>query len=228
VDKKPDVVICAGDFADMASLSTYDTKGSKEYEGKRYKKDIDVAYKAMDLLMQPLIGYNLNAKKNHHERYHPRLVMLLGNHEYRIVRAINADPAHLEGMIAMSDLPYMEYGWEVIPFLQPIIIDGVGYSHYWPHGKKGLPISSARSLLTKKHMTCVAGHQQGRDIAYEKRGDGKMLTGLIAGSFYQHDESYMDVQTNNHWRGVYVFHEVVDGSFDEMAVSLDYLRRRYS
>lgn len=228
VEKKPNTVVCAGDFADMPSLSSYDAKGSKEYEGKRYKADIEAAYAGMDALMSPLRNFNAKAKVDKHAQYHPRLVMLEGNHENRITRAINADPQHLEGLISLDDLPYREYGWEFIPFLHPIIIDGIGYSHYWPHGKKGLPISSARALLTKKHMTCVAGHQQGRDIAYDKRGDGKVITGIIAGSYYLHDEAYMDFQSNEHWRGIYVFHEVNDGSFDEMAVSLAYLRKRYS
>jgi len=39
VDKKPDVIINIGDFADMPSLSMYDV-GKKSFEGRRYKKDI--------------------------------------------------------------------------------------------------------------------------------------------------------------------------------------------
>jgi hypothetical protein len=77
-------------------------------------------------------------------------------------------------------------------------------------------------------MSCVAGHQQGRDIAFGKRADGRKMTGIIAGSFYQHEEAYLNPQTNSHWRGVYMLHEVEDGSFDEMAVSMNYLRREYS
>ena len=92
----------------------------------------------------------------------------------------------------------------------------------------GRPITTARALINKLHMSCFAGHQQGRDIAYGKCADGRILTAIIAGSFYQHDEEYMGVQGNAHWRGVYVLHEVADGSFDEMPVSLDYLRRKYS
>ena len=39
VEKKPDVVIHLGDFADMESLSTYDV-GKKTFEGKRYVANI--------------------------------------------------------------------------------------------------------------------------------------------------------------------------------------------
>ena len=34
VAKKPDVVVCLGDFADMESLSSYDV-GKRSYEGRR-------------------------------------------------------------------------------------------------------------------------------------------------------------------------------------------------
>jgi hypothetical protein len=73
----------------------------------------------------------------------------------------------------------------------------------------------------------VAGHQQGRDIAYGKRADGKPITAIIAGSFYLHDEPYLNPITNSVWRGIYMLHEVNQGSFDEMAVSIGYLERKY-
>jgi hypothetical protein len=106
-------------------------------------------------------------------------------------------------------------------------IDGVAYSHYFPSGQMGRPCTSARAILTKHHQSAFAGHQQGRDIAYGKRADGKAITTIIAGSYYEHDEPYLNPFTNRHWRGVYMLHEVNDGEFDEMAVSLNYLKRKY-
>ena len=37
-EKKPDVVVCLGDWFDMASLSSHD-KGKKSFEGRRYKQE---------------------------------------------------------------------------------------------------------------------------------------------------------------------------------------------
>ena len=225
--KKPDVVVCIGDFADMPSLSSYDGKGSKNYEGKRYKADVAASDVGMAMLLGPLREYQEWTVTSHKPRYEPRLVMLYGNHEDRITRAIEGDPQHLEGIISLEDLGYKEAGWETYPFLQPVEIDGVMYNHYFPTGQMGRPCTTARSILQKYHMSCFAGHQQGRDIAYGKRGDGKSLTAIIAGSFYQHEESYLTPITNNHGRGVYVLHDVQDGSFDEMPVSMAYLKRKY-
>jgi hypothetical protein len=226
VQKKPDVIVQIGDFADMESLSMYDV-GKKSFEGRRYKEDIEVAHKAMELFLRPIWEYNATAKKNHEKRYTPRFVLTLGNHEERIDRCIEADPK-LEGVLSYSDLKYEEYGWEVYPFLEPVIVDGVAYCHYFTSGVLGKPVTSAAALLTKKHQSCVMGHVQGRQIAYGTRADGKQITGLFCGGFYQHDEAYLKWQGNAQtWRGLWMFHEVTDGSFDEMPVSMNYLKRKY-
>lgn len=225
VDKKPDVIVNIGDFADMPSLSSYDV-GTKSFEGRRYKSDIEAAHQAMELLLAPMWAYNVAAKRNHEKRYTPRMVLTLGNHEQRIVKAVNSDPK-LDGVLSLKDLGYEEYGWEVYPFLQPVIIEGAAFSHYFPSGQLGRPTVSARAILQKMHMSCIAGHLQGRDIAYGKRADGKEITAIIAGSFYQHEEDYLSPMTNKHWRGFYVLHEINEGQFDEMAVSIGYLKRKY-
>lgn len=220
-EKQPDVVVQIGDFADMPSLSSYDV-GKKDFEGRRYKADIEASHAAMDALMEPLWTYNTKAKKNKEKLYKPRLVLTLGNHCNRINRAVNDDPK-LEGMLSVDDLKFKEYGWEVYPFLETVIIEGVAFSHYFITGVAGRPSSTAAAQLRKTNMSSVAGHQQGKQIAYNTRADGSVITAIIAGSCYEHNEDYMGAQGNKHWRGFVVLHEVKDGHFDEMWVSLDYL-----
>lgn len=223
LDKRPDVIICLGDFADMESLSSYDV-GKKSFEGKRYLLDIEAAHTAMACLLQPIKSYNEKAKRNKEKLYKPRFVLTLGNHEERILRAVNNDPK-LEGLIQYADLPYQD--WEVHDYLKPVFIDGVAYSHYFPTGIMGRPATSASAMVAKLHMSCIAGHQQGKQVAYGKRPDGSTITCIIAGSCYEHDEGYLDPQSNKHWRGIIMLHEVNNGSFDEMFVSLNFLRKRY-
>lgn len=222
---RPDVVVNIGDFADLPSLSTHDKAGSKAFEGLRYKKDIEVAKEAMQMLLKPLRELQKSQKESKHKVYKPRLVLTLGNHENRINRAVNNSPV-LEGLISTKDLNY-EKDWEVYDFLEPVFIEGVGFSHYWPVGAMGRPASSASVIINKLHMSCVAGHQQGKQIAYGKRADGKPLCAIIAGSYYLHDESYMDSLSNRHWRGLVVLNDVKDGHFDEMMLSIEYLERKY-
>lgn len=225
VDKKPDIIVHIGDHADMPSLSSYDV-GKKSFEGRRYKADIEAARHGMEELLGPMNAYNDMRRKNGKKQYKPRMVLTLGNHEQRIVRAVESDPK-LDGTLGVSDLGYDESGWEVHPFLEVVIIDGIAFSHYFVTGAMGRPASSAQATLSKKHMSCIAGHQQGRQVAYGTKADGSTITSIIAGSAYEHDEEYMGVQGNKHWRGIIMLHEVDNGSFDEMFVSMNYLRNRY-
>jgi len=224
-DYRPDVVVNIGDFADMPSLSTHDTKGSKYFEGLRYNIDVDTTKLAMKLLLQPLRDLQETQKESKHKVYKPRMVLTLGNHEHRINRAVNNNPM-LEGLISTKDLGY-ENDWEVHEFLHPVFINGVGFNHYWPVGAMGRPAASPAAIVSKLHMSCVAGHQQGRSVAYGKRADGRSICAIIAGSFYQHDEDYMDQLSNKHWRGLVVLNEVEDGHFDEMFLSIEYLKGKY-
>lgn len=225
VRKQPDTVVCLGDFADMPSLSSYDV-GKKSFEGKRYIKDVEATKEAMDVLLSPLNAFNAQAKKNKEKQYKPKRVMLLGNHENRIVKAVDNDPK-LEGVLKLEDLGYEKAGWEVFPFLEVVVLDGIAFSHYFTTGLLGRPCSSATVQLTKKHMSCISGHQQGLQIATSYRADGARLTSIIAGSCYEHDEDYLGPQGNKHWRGVVMLHDVHDGQFDPMFVSLKFLKENY-
>ena len=226
VEKKPDKWICLGDFADMPSLSSYDV-GKKSFEGKRYTKDVEASHRAMQALLAPLWDFNAKAKKNKEKQYHPELIMTLGNHENRINRAVN-DDAKLEGVLSVDALGYEGYGWNVHPFLDVVVVDGIAYSHYFTSGLLGRPVTTAAACLSKKHMSCVQGHQQGLQIASTYRADGARLTSIIAGSCYEHNEDYMSSQGNKHWRGFLMLHDVNDGEFDLMNVSLDFIQKRYA
>ena len=224
--KKPDRIILIGDVADMPSLSSYDV-GKKSFEGRTYKADVESVHEGMRLLMQPIFEEQQKLVNGGRKRWKPELILTLGNHEDRINRAINLD-RKLDGLISIRDLGYSNFGWQVFPFLEVVVRDGIAYSHYFTSGIMGRPVGTASMQLNKKHMSCVAGHQQGRQIAYGRRADGKEMTSIIAGSCYLHDESYLGSQGNQHWRGMYMFHNVDDGSFDEMAVPLSYIIENYS
>ncbi len=127
-EKKPDIIVCIGDFADMPSLSLYD-RGKRSFEGRRYKADIEATHEAMETLMAPIVN-----KAN----YDPKLILTLGNHEHRIARATE-DDSKLDGTIGLGDLGYAEWGWEVIPFLTVKEVQGINFSHYFYNPNSGRP-----------------------------------------------------------------------------------------
>ena len=225
VEKKPDKIICLGDFGDMPSLSSYDF-GKKSFEGRRYRADIEAVHAGMQHLMNPIYEYNEQALRNKKKRYNPSKVLLLGNHEHRIERVVENDPK-LEGTISIGDLGYEKHGWEVYPYLEVVIIDGIAYSHVFTTGVMGRPVTSARALVTKKHMSCVQGHNQKMEIYNEYKADGSLITGLFAGCCYLHDEQYLGPQGNNYFRGIHMLYDVKDGNFHCHSITLDYLLERH-
>jgi hypothetical protein len=215
-EKQPDVVIHLGDHWDLPSLSSYD-RGKKSFEGRRLKADITAGNHGMDLLTSPF----------RKRRNRPRQVFIPGNHEERILRAIEAD-ASLDGILGWHDLNLA--GWEVQPYLKPIEIHGILYCHYFYNSRTGRPwTGTAATILKHVGQSFVMGHRQGLDPSgIHDLPNGGRRRGIIAGSFYQHDEVYLGAQGNSHWRGILMLHEVRGGNFDLMEISLDYLRRRYS
>lgn len=226
MDKRPDVIVHAGDFADMESCSSWD-KGKLAFEGRRYRKDIEAAHEAMESLLGPMREYNLMRRKNKKAIYRPRMVMTLGNHEDRINRAV-AENAMLDGTIGIQDLRYEYYGWEVYDFLEVVVIAGIAFSHFLATGAMGRPAANAQAMLSKKHMSAIAGHQQGLSTASAYRADGRRITAIVAGSCYTHQENYLGPQGNKHWHGVIMLHNVEDGEFDPMYVPLHYLQSKYA
>jgi hypothetical protein len=227
VRKKPDVIIHGGDFADMESLSTYD-KGRRTAEGKRVQQDIDVAIKGMEILLKPLRALQERQRKAGEQVYTPRMVLTLGNHEDRINRHVNANP-ELHGYLSIDSLRYKEFGWEVVPFLTPVVIDGVTYCHYFPNVMTGKPLGgSALNMLKTIGSSFTQGHKQTLDVATRfLPTDGTQQWGVVAGACYTHDEDYKGVQGNHHWRGIILKHNVRNGSYDPLFVGLDWLEREY-
>jgi hypothetical protein len=219
-EKRPDVIIQIGDWADMPSLSLYD-KGKKCYEGRRYVKDVEAANYSLERFERSLEEYNRSHPEN---PYNPRKVITFGNHEYRIVRACELDAA-LDGKLSIDDLDFARRGWECHDFLKVVEIDGVQYSHYFISGTMGRPVSSAAALLKARGGSATMGHVQRMDVAYHPQ---TQQIGLMCGTCYLHDEDYLGPQGNNAPRQIILKHEVEDGRYDLMAVSLRFLKKRYS
>jgi hypothetical protein len=220
---KPLRIIHAGDHADMASLSSYERKGGVLMEGRRYVADIDAANAGWDALNTPLYDYNRGRRK----KWEPDKHITLGNHEHRIVRAVELD-ATLEGAVSLDHLNYRRWGWKVHQFLAPVWLDGVAYAHYFYNPMTGRPYAGENLKLRLQRIghSFTMGHQQTFDTAIRYVG-GRQQRALVAGSCYLHDEDYKGPQGNAHWRGILVCHQVHDGAYDLMEVSLDYLCRKY-
>jgi len=211
--EQPEYIVCLGDMADLPSLSSYD-KGTKGFEGRRYKKDVQATVEAQDSLFEEYNKYNRRRKKNAKKMYKPNLVMCIGNHEDRITRACNSQP-ELDGTISLEDLAYKDFGWEIVPFKKSKTIEGITFSHYFTSGIAGRPISSVHighTLITKLHCSAVQGHSHLYNHAEHTRPDGQKIFGLSAGCYShpKYSESWCQDTEHQWWRGV-VMLEGLDG-----------------
>jgi hypothetical protein len=217
IDRRPDVILIAGDWWDFPSLNSHEVEWA-DFRTRDLADDVLSGLHAWDLF----IG-TLRTDKT----YRPQIVFIEGNHDQRFRRQYRYDVRTkrcLRGPRAfVKDTPGVLW----LPFEEIAEIDGIAYSHYFSAHMTGRALGgTALHKLTKLKFSYTMGHQQGMDAAIQYLSNGRVLRGLVAGSFYAHDEEYRS-QGNAHWRGLIYKHEVREGTYDMMEVSMDYLQRVY-
>lgn len=226
VEYKPDVIVHLGDHWDMHSLNSYDKPGSRGMVGATIDADVDCGNEAFARLTGPMDREIARLKRRRRKHWAPERVFLFGNHEQRIERFCNADP-RFAGIVGYDLL--QTAGFTRHPFLEIVDIDGIWYSHYFANTHSGKAIGgSIDNRLNKIGQSFVQGHQQGFLYGIRQYPGSLTRHGIVAGSFYQHDEDYRGAQGNGEWRGIIVLNEVHNGKFDIMPLSMDYLKEKYS
>jgi hypothetical protein len=219
VDKRIDVVVFAMDWWDYPSLSSWD-KNLADFRIRNLMGDFNAGRHGWDLFMQPL--------RDAYEEtgYWPDLYAVEGNHDYRIWRVLVDDMRLADIVPVPRDVVEAdEVHW--YPYLKPVFIDGIGYTHVWNNPMSGRPWGGMMETRLKNiGHSFTMGHQQTYLQGVRYTGDGRIHRGLVAGAFYGHSEDYKG-QGNNHWRGIIVKHAVHDGTYNLMEVDIPYLRRRY-
>lgn len=231
LDRKPDIVLALGDFYDMPSLSSYD-KGTKGFEGRRYKKDIEAGIDAQERLWAPVAKYNKLRLKNKKAQYVPERVMAVGNHEERVDRVVNMSP-ELHGTIGESDYQFSKYWNRIIPFKQTEVVEGFAVSHYFPAGLLGRPIGGenpADAHLKKLSMSAIAGHSHLLDIKTRTKADGTKMMALIGGCYVHQDmvETWNKNTYQLWWNGITYLTDVENGYAEGVEfITQERLRRNY-
>ena len=207
-------IIHLGDHWDMSSLSSYD-RGKMSAENRRVREDLEAGNRAFEILDEAMGSDQLWDKH-----------FLFGNHEDRINRYVE-EHAELSEFLSLDNCVTPPQ-WQRHGFLEPVWLDGVAYAHYFYHPNTGRAYGgeNIQTRLKQVGHSFVMGHQQGLAMGMHYAA-GRQRFGLVAGSFYQHDEDYKGPQGNAHWRGIVVLNDVEEGSFDPMPLKLDYLCRTY-
>lgn len=226
-DLRPDIVVDLGDFADMKSLNTYDTRYPQAVTVQSYQKDIDWANDAQE---------RIRRKFKQMKRKRPFFVGFEGNHENRIKKALAYDP-RVEGDrygISFSHLQTDYWYDEYHPYSNsaPALVeyDGVIYGHYVATGAYGTAMHTkhhSASLVDKLAHSATVGHSH--KLHYYRKADARPhpINGLVAGCFKGKEEEWAG-QANREWsKGVAVKRYVSNGDYDFQWVSMEALRKEY-
>jgi hypothetical protein len=223
IDLKPDVVVNLGDTLDLPSLASYD-RGKRSFHGKNYQRDIDAHLEFQDRWWGPV---RRNKKKL------PTSIVLEGNHEHRIERALDLNPEY-EGIISFDSLDFDRYYDEIIRYDggTPGTFEshGVTFAHYLISGVKGLPISGehhAHSLITKKFVSCVVGHSHLKDECIRNTERSTTIQAVVAGVYQDYDSDWAGSVNKLWWRGLVYLRNVEDGRFDTQWISMAALKKEY-
>lgn len=224
IDLRPDTVINMGDAADMPSLSSYD-KGKRTFAGQSYKSDTEAHLEFQERLWGPV---RATKKKM------PYRVVLEGNHEHRIERALDLSP-ELVGTIGFEDYDFGSYYHDVIRYEGDLPgtfkHQGIIFAHFFPTGISGRPmggISPARMLMSKNKVSCVAAHTHTFDFSSEKNIDNQTINGLVVGCYQDYINDWAGV-IGRFWRpGVAILRNAEDGDYDLQWISLDALKKEYA
>ncbi len=218
LDQLPDVIVTGQDWWDYPSLNTHEQEYA-DFRTRDLMDDTLSGLQAWDLFIE-----TLRSEKG----YNPLIVWQLGNHDNRFYRQYRYDARTRRAIPGPKWFIGHTPDVTCMDLESVACIDGVHYSHYFtnPYTSRALG-GTALHKLNKLKFSYTMGHQQGKDIAEQYLANGRVIRGVVAGSYYQHDEDYKGPQGNLHWRGLIYKHEVRDGQYDLMEVSMGYLRRRY-
>lgn len=226
-DLRPDMVFDLGDFADMKSLNTYDSRYPQAIVAQNYERDIDQANDAQD---------RIRRKFRMMKRKRPFFVGFEGNHENRIKKAVALDPRIEGGRYGVSfshlqtDYWYDEYHdyHNSAPALASY--DGIIYGHYVASGAYGNAMHTKHhgaSLVDKLATSVTVGHSH--KLHYYRKADARPtpISGLVAGCFKGADEQWAG-QANREWsKGLVVKRYVENGDYDFSWVSMKALEKEY-
>lgn len=226
-DIKPDIFFNLGDFSDMGSLSSYDTRYPRAIVSQNYERDVLVTQDAHERMWHEF---------RRQKRRMPYTVFLEGNHENRIAKAISSDP-RLGGDtygISLKHLAISDHYDEFHPYSNSapatVYYDGCVYAHYISSGAWGKAMEGynhGQKLIEKLNCSVTVGHSHRFSYHVKPESVYGPAHGLVVGCYLGADLEWAG-QANAEWsQGVVVKRNYSQGNYDLEWVSIERIRREY-
>lgn len=216
LDTRPATVLHIGDLADFPSISSYEI-GTRTAWGRTYKRDVASAIEQQSLFWAATTKWNAQRAKNKKSKYRPNRILTLGNHEERAFRLGNETPALSDWIDPRADLRLADYWDTIVEFKREIQVHGMSFSHFFPTGIKGNPISgvsTARSMALKLSRSAVQGHSHLFDVFTEDRGEFLSKIWCFSCGCFSHPDQRegWNKNTIDKWQfGILHLYDVQDG-----------------
>lgn len=227
-DVRADYVVDLGDFSDIASLSSHDTRYPKTIVNQNYQQDIESTQEAQFLLREQFVR---------RKRKKPYWFGFEGNHENRISKALAYDP-RLEGKKYGVSFEHLRTNYWYDEYHRyknsaPAIreYDGVYYSHFISSGNYGTALSGIHhgyALTQKMAASCSVGHSHKRSYYVKQEAKPNPIHGLVVGCYKGSDEDWAGQSNGEWWRGVCIKRNLNKGNYDLQFVSIEQLEKDYS
>lgn len=234
--EKPDTIVQIGDFANLDSVTSHDSRNLRLREGKRLIDDIMSLREAYARVMCPMVAANNSARQRRRKRYTPKMYWLEANHEYRVRSFINENPV-LDGMIAETDLAEASKdGWEIVPYKRHAIIDNIVFTHIPIHPKNNQPLSGeylAKRATDMYTSSVVFGHAH-RLLVHPKayysfdNAPPNRIMGICVGWYGDYKPPYLSgVHASDWWSGLVFLHSYGNGNYDIETRTIQRVKRDY-
>lgn len=200
-DYRFDIYLQIGDFLDFDCISSHNKNNLRAVEGKRLMLDYDHAGQILDR-HQAIIRKN-NPKAE--------FVILEGNHEHRIVKYVDANPA-IEGMFEVpTALEFGRRGIKWVPYWSKGTVYKVGKATFI-HGRYTND-HHAKKHVTKHGCNIFYGHTHDiQSYSAEMLGEGKTLVGQSLGCLCG-PQGYMRGGPDKWQQAFAIFDFFPDGNF---------------
>lgn len=205
-DVKPTVIVIGGDFVTLDSLSYFNDKRPLLAEGRRYELEVKHGSMWLGKIRKacPLSD----------------IIYIMGNHEYRVQRYVEGNPAMADTLNLERDLDLEDHGIrEVVPYNQAVKIGACYYMHGWfynmYHAKKTLQVMGHNVIYghvhdyqvhtmsmrahSKAYMAMCSGCLTSKNPDYKRGFPSKFVNGLV----------YVEYRTNGNFSPFHI--SIVDG-----------------
>lgn len=230
VHSRPDIIIEGGDFADLQSLSHWNSAKKLTLEGQRYAKECESVREAYRKIFEPLKKLQDKQRASKGKIYRPECIKIFGNHEEWLFQYLEEHP-QMEGFLdPYANWNLREYFTTFVDFKEYVERGGFQFTHIVSKagGKFVGGAYAGKHAFDNVSMSTVFFHTHKFTIGnYARQGSGPIMI-ISGGCYYNHKDEYAKGMPDDVWRGIVELTVFEKGRADIATISLRRMGEMYN